>query len=772
MQGGEIAMTTAVGRNTPGSRREPLRTDPVERAIAEGLWTGPGADWAPLNANAEGWLSGPATRGGYVAWTFESPQARTMLLEAVGHTMAYVNGAPRAGDPYGYGYVSLPVEVKAGKNEILFQVGRGRVRAKLVEPPAPVSLDVRDATLPDLVDDARGRSWGAVIVRNATTESLKDLEIEAGRVRTKLAAVPPMTVRKVGFEIDMGGPEEVDLRLRRGGRTLHESQVKLRRREPGQPYKRTFISGIDGSVQYFAINPSTRDEAGQALFLSLHGASVEASGQAEAYSAKTWGHLVAPTNRRPYGFDWEEIGRLDALEVLEIAQRSLKTDPRKTYLTGHSMGGHGTWQIGVQYPDRFAAIAPAAGWIAFSTYGGGVEFGTESPIQNILRRAGMPSYTLALKQNYAIPAIFILHGDADETVPVAQARRMREELKDINRRLLWHEEPGQGHWYDTDPEAGANCVDYAPIFDLFARTRVPESREMLEYSFTTASPGVSAKCFWIEVIQQTTIGDVSRVDAKASPHNRQIDLKTTNVSRIRVKPDALTEGPTMTVVLDGQKIEGVPTHADGANFVRNGDRWRLATDPDLTEKGPHRYGGIKDVFRNRVLFVYGTSGSAEENAWAYNKARFDAESFWYRGNGAVDVIPDREFDAKTHGKRNVILYGTRDSNSATKALIPENEYHFWKGSAKVGDRTTDRTDVGIMMLRPSPFDPNASVLAVGGTGLVGMRLTDRMPIFTSGAAFPDYWAVTPESLTDREKGVWAAGFFDHRWRVGDFASGS
>ena len=691
-----------------------------------------------------------------------------MLLEAVGHSVAYVNGVPRAGDPYGYGYVSLPVEVKAGKNEILFQVGRGRVRAKLIEPPAPISLDLRDATTPDLIEGGKGKSWAAVVIRNATSETLGDLEIEAGRVRTKVASVPPMTVRKVGFELDQSSPEKLPIRLRRGGKTLDSAELSLRLRKPEQPHKRTFVSGIDGSVQYYAINPSTKSGDGQALFLSLHGASVEASGQAEAYSAKTWGHLVAPTNRRPYGFDWEEIGRLDALEVLDIAQKSLKTDPRKTYLTGHSMGGHGTWQVGVQYPDKFAALAPAAGWTSFASYGGGVEFSKEEALPNLLRRAGMPSNTLALKENYAIPAVFILHGDADETVPVAQARRMREELKDINKRLLWHEEPGQGHWYDTDPEAGANCVDYAPIFDLFARSRVPASGEMLDFNFVTASPGVSSKCFWIEVIQQTVIGEVSKVNAKASPHNRQIDLKTVNVARIRVKPDAMTAGPVMSVVLDGQKIEGVPTHPDGANFAKSGDRWRLVTEPNLLEKGPHRNGGIKDVYRNNVLFIYGTVGSAEENAWSYNKARFDAESFWYRGNGSVDVISDKEFDSKIHGSRNIVMFGNRGSNSVYKTLIPEEQYQFWNGRGNVGGSSFEGSDVAVMMVRPSPFNTRASVLAVGGTGIVGMRLTDRMPIFTSGAAFPDYWAVSPASLSDREKGVRAAGFWDNAWMPGEF----
>ena len=69
------------------------------------------------------------------------------------------------------------------------------------------------------------------------------------------------------------------------------------------------------------VNPAS-GPAGQALFLSLHGASVEAIGQADAYSPKKWGPIVCPTNRRPYGFDWEEWGRWDALEVLALQKQS------------------------------------------------------------------------------------------------------------------------------------------------------------------------------------------------------------------------------------------------------------------------------------------------------------------------------------------------------------------------------------------------------------------------------------------------------------------
>src|SRR5205823_5150441 len=96
---------------------------------------------------------------------------------------------------------------------------------------------------------------------------------------------------------------------------LGDATLNLPVRKPDQSYKRTFVSDIDGSVQYYAVQPARpdkKDTAPPALFLTLHGASVEGIGQANAYGGKTWGHIVAPTNRRPYGFDWEDWGRLDA----------------------------------------------------------------------------------------------------------------------------------------------------------------------------------------------------------------------------------------------------------------------------------------------------------------------------------------------------------------------------------------------------------------------------------------------------------------------------
>ena len=69
------------------------------------------------------------------------------------------------------------------------------------------------------------------------------------------------------------------------------------------------------------------------------------------------------------------------------------------------------------------------------------------------------------------------------------------------------------------------------------------------------------------------------------------------------------------------------------------------------------------------MLVYGTGGNDEENAWAAAKARYDAEVFWYQGNGSVDVIADTAFDLKADLDRNVILYGHADMNAAWQPLL-------------------------------------------------------------------------------------------------------
>ncbi len=48
---------------------------------------------------------------------------------------------------------------------------------------------------------------------------------------------------------------------------------------------------------------------------------------------------------------------------------------------------------------------------------------------------------------------------------------------------------------------------------------------------------------------------------------------------------------------------------------------------------------------------------------------------------------------------------------------------------------------------------------VGGTDLVGMRLTNQLPYFVSGVAYPEWFVVGPEAVLNGIRGVRGAGWF-------------
>jgi predicted peptidase len=66
---------------------------------------------------------------------------------------------------------------------------------------------------------------------------------------------------------------------------------------------------------------------------------------------------------RAEGFGWgaDTKNAKRALAMLDEVEKEYKTDPKRQYLTGLSMGGMGTWSIAAAHPDRWAAIVPICG---------------------------------------------------------------------------------------------------------------------------------------------------------------------------------------------------------------------------------------------------------------------------------------------------------------------------------------------------------------------------------------------------------------------------
>lgn len=115
--------------------------------------------------------------------------------------------------------------------------------------------------------------------------------------------------------------------------------------------------------------------------------------------------FIVASPQCPDGQTWSNDVLLALLDDLE---HRYHVDPTRVYLTGLSMGGYGTWSLGLAYPDRFAAIVPICG-------GGDT---LKALLPDAQRAAALKT----------LP-VWAFHGAKDPVVKLSESERMVEALK-------------------------------------------------------------------------------------------------------------------------------------------------------------------------------------------------------------------------------------------------------------------------------------------------------------------------------------------------------
>ncbi len=125
-----------------------------------------------------------------------------------------------------------------------------------------------------------------------------------------------------------------------------------------------------------------------------------------------------------------------AFAALAQTMKDYHTDPARVYLTGLSMGGHGTWYVAYRHPELFAAIAPLCGWVGeWDRFRGSV------PVVPAESGAALP----ALARRLGKLPIWILHGEVDGAVPVVSSREPAAALKAAGANVQYTEFLGMNH---------------------------------------------------------------------------------------------------------------------------------------------------------------------------------------------------------------------------------------------------------------------------------------------------------------------------------------
>ena len=194
-----------------------------------------------------------------------------------------------------------------------------------------------------------------------------------------------------------------------------------------QSMDRRVVRNVAGKYQLFLPREYGSRTERWPLILFLHGGGERGD---DIERVKVHGPLKVAAQRPDFPFIvvapqvatdmiWS-TARLDAL--LEEVQEKYRVDLDRIYVTGLSMGGYGTWHLAMEYPHRFAGIAPISG-------------------------GATPSGMCALKH---LP-IWVFHGAKDDVIKLDRSEELVERLKRCSGNVRFTVYPDVGHdaWTQT-----------------------------------------------------------------------------------------------------------------------------------------------------------------------------------------------------------------------------------------------------------------------------------------------------------------------------------
>jgi predicted esterase len=508
------------------------------------------------------------------------------------------------------------------------------------------------------------------------------------------------------------------------------------------PRVESFPSSLDGSSQPYALYlPRQFDPAKKyPLVVSLHAEETNHSvnlaqllGPANMPGAIGLGLSSAFQRLRDVEFivacpfargtmGYQGIPEQDVYDMLGDVERRYPVDPDRVYLTGISMGGGGALWLALTRPDVWAAVAPVS---AFTIPG------TEELAPNALN----------------LP-IRLYQGALDPAVPPASARAWQRRLLDAGAPAEYIEYPGALH------NAWERAYRGAPsVFDWFAqqkRSAAPERVRLVARSYRYAT------AYWIR-IDGIAPGALASVDARLTG-KAAAAVETHDADGFSILGKALALPAVVTI--DGAAIR---VRSGGLSFSKADGRWRQGLLPPAG-KHPGAEGPIATAVDGRHIYVYGTADHPPPEVVAKRRGVAEHAADWSappyaHASVTFEVKPDSAVSAADLDSADLVLFGSRETNSLIARFAPQLPLELNPGAA----------DYGLLFI--APIGKRYALVSSGLPWWTGAADVDRggdpfaPPAFRLLTTFEDF-ILFRGSLAD----VVAEGYFDRNWKVPPDAS--
>lgn len=535
----------------------------------------------------------------------------------------------------------------------------------------------------------------------------------------------------------------------------------------GKSIIRGYRSSIDGSVQPFSVNlPEGYGSLGKQFRtdIVLHGRDgnlTEVKFIASREAAKS-GKAPDKIVLEPYGrgnnaYRW--AGEADVFEgVVAIAFQDPKLnidkiedvftiDRTRLVLRGFSMGGAGTWHIGLHKPDAFAVIGPGAGFTTTRGYVGKLPEKLPFDQDKLLHIYDAVDYA---ENAFNVP-IVAYSGEKDGQK--AAADNIENALKQFKEKVNFTHliAPGLAHQMPGEWQAKAEAE--------YAKYAVPGKKPSNRIRFVTYTTKYSA-CEWIAIHGMDEHYKKAVVDATWK--DGSIEVTTENVRILHFRPDREIK----SVKIDGTTIKPI-TFID-PYFIKKDGRWteQNGFDPSpgltrLLQKRPKMQGPIDDAFASGGFVVVGPTG----DGWHADASKH------------VDASLDRfgkEWDKFLRGKlptakapvvpKHLVLFGDPQSNPTIAKVLPQLPITWTKDKLVVNGVEYDPKTHVPVLIYPNPLAPWQYVVLNSGHTFHAADFQG-----TNALLYPRLgdWAVLKATPTEKDPAateVVASGLFDEFWK--------
>jgi predicted esterase len=534
---------------------------------------------------------------------------------------------------------------------------------------------------------------------------------------------------------------------------------------PGGFVRLVYADDVDGSTQFCRAYLPLHYKAGNAspLIMFLHGFNPANPEYIDWWSVDERHNAIADTRDvivlEAHGrgnAQYLGIGDRDVLRCIDEAKRRFSVDADRVYLTGESMGGHGTWAIATRHPDVFAAAAPVyGGWDFRVTDVSGPA--TSPPPKTLLDAFSFErSSSFANAENLLHVPLLITHGDADQSVSVENSRHAVRMLQRWGYDVQYHEMPG---WAHEDLGQRARIADW-----LLSHQRVNAPKSVRLRSTDLAG----AAAYWVSVRAFENPAEVIRVNADVMrPGVVRVDSSNVAALTLNLPTSLRGAGDQVQVIWNGKPQQ-----------VRLKDTIAELGAPQ-SASGLHKRAGLEGpqpaVIATPFIVVVGTT-SKDRRMREFIQARAEFLSQQWRSwqHQQLRMLKDTEVTREDEKAYSLILLGGADANAVTQRMKSKLPFSASRKGIVVDGREWPLADSVLQAIYPSPVAADRYVYVVAATSAEGMYFwKPQLVHFVQGFPLTMFdWVIQdgrrpPVGPMDAAASYVAAGVFDASWRRQD-----